>query len=102
MASRSLPGSIYSLADKTPQQQARIVQAESLADAVFGGRRQGGAWMYSYSPAIAGGQVLPIKAVESVAGFAEVMAELERLRPRLAAPLRKSSAPAPRQMRRRR
>ena len=95
------PGSVYGLAGKTPQQQARIVRAEALAEAVFGTRRQAGAWIYSYTLHVAGGRVLPIKAAESEAGYAEVVAELERLRPR-AAPLPLRRTEAPRQMRRRR
>ncbi len=102
MESGSVLGSIYGLADKTPQQCARIRKAETLAESVFANRRRAGAWMYAYTPRVAGGQVLPIKAVESEQGFAEVMAELERLRPRATLPsLRQSPVAAVRKMRRR-
>ena len=94
--------SIYGLAGKTPEQRARILKAEALAEAVFGSRRKAGAWMYAYTPRVAGARVLPMKAVESAEGFAEVMSELERLRPRAMLPLRKSAMPAVRQARRRR
>jgi len=102
MGADSAPGSIYGLAGKTPQQCARILKAEALAEAVFGCRRQAGAWMYAYTSRVAEGRVLPIKAVESEQGLAEVIAELERLRPRATLPLRQSLVPAARTMRRRR
>lgn len=98
----SMSGSIYGLAGKTQQQCARILKAEALAEAVFGNRRQAGAWMYAYTPRVAEGRVLPIKAVELEQGLAEVIAELERLRPRMAPPPRQSLIPAARTMRRRR
>lgn len=102
MATAPTTGSVYSLDGKTPQQRARILQAEALAEAVFGSRRQAGAWMYAYNFHVAGGAVLPIKAVESEAGFAEVMAELQRLRPRAAPPPRRRVPQAARPMLRRR
>ena len=94
-------GSIYGLAGKTPAQRARILKAEALAESVFGNRRQAGAWMYTYTPRVANARVLPMKAVESLEGYKEVIAELERLRPRAAPPQRKSAAPALRMRRRR-
>jgi uncharacterized protein (DUF2384 family) len=74
-------GPAYRNSDKTPEQRERIKIAEDAAASIFGNSNAAGAWMFTYTPNVAGGTLWPVQAAETADGLAEVLAELERLRP---------------------
>jgi hypothetical protein len=74
-------GPAYGHSDKQFEERERIRQAEAVAEAVFGNHVMAGAWMFSYTAHVAGGALTPIQAAATPEGLADVLAELERLRP---------------------
>lgn len=98
------PGPAYGYSDRTPEQRERIFGLEAAAEQVFGNAIRASAWLYKLNPSIADGQRKVIDAAsDSAEGYAEALAELERIRPTITPePLPACLQPGGRKRRRRR